>query len=359
LCRHGRKDRYDFHLENFSFEFNMELTYQPFELQLKHTFTIAKFSRTSTPVMLLQIAHEGYIGYGEASMVPYMSENYDTATTFLKKVDAGRFKYPFDFTEIMAYLNSIAPGNTAIKAGIDIALHDLDGKIKKQPCWQMLGSNPEQMPITSFTIGIDTPDIMRQKLTEATDFKIIKVKLGRDNDKEIINTIRSVTDVPLYVDANQGWTDLQKSLDLTYWLQEQGVLLIEQPMLKTDIDSNAWLTERSPLPIIADEAIQRLPDVEKAKGAYHGINIKLMKCTGIHEAQQMITKARELDLKVMIGCMTETSCAALAGAALAPQCDYADLDGPFLTSNNPFKLPEFVDGKWVLGDGVGLGLTLL
>jgi L-alanine-DL-glutamate epimerase-like enolase superfamily enzyme len=337
----------------------MELTYQPFELQLKHTFTIAKFSRTSTPVMLLQIAHEGYIGYGEASMVPYMSENYDTANTFLKKVDATQFKYPLNFTAIMAYLDSLAPSNTAIKAGIDIALHDLDGKIRQQPCWQMLGSNPAQMPLTSFTIGIDTPDIMRQKLAEATDFKIIKVKLGRDNDKEIINTIRSVTDVPLYVDANQGWTDLQKSLDLTYWLQEQGVLLIEQPMLKTDIDSNAWLTERSPLPIIADEAMQRLPDVEKAKGAYHGINIKLMKCTGIHEAQQMISKARQLDLKVMIGCMTETSCAALAGAALAPQCDYADLDGPFLSSNNPFKLPEFVDGKWVLGDDVGLGLSLL
>jgi L-alanine-DL-glutamate epimerase-like enolase superfamily enzyme len=337
----------------------MELTYRPFELQLKHTFTIAKFSRTSTPVMLLQIAHEGYIGYGEASMVPYMSENYQTAADFLGKVDAGRFIYPFNFTEIMAYLDSLAPGNTAIKAGIDIALHDLDGKLKQQPCYKLLGSNPAFMPLTSFTIGIDTPEIMRQKLLEASGFKIIKVKLGRDNDKEIINTIRLVTNVPLYVDANQGWTDLQKSLDLTYWLQEQGVVLIEQPMLKTDIDSNAWLTQRSPLPIIADEAIQRLPDVEKSKGAYHGINIKLMKCTGIHEAQQMITRARQLELKIMIGCMTETSCAALAGAALAPQCDYADLDGPFLTSNNPFKLPGFMEGKWVLSDGDGLGLLNL
>jgi L-alanine-DL-glutamate epimerase-like enolase superfamily enzyme len=185
------------------------------------------------------------------------------------------------------------------------------------------------------------------------------VKLGRDNDREIINTIRSVTNVPLYVDANQGWTDLQKSLDMTYWLQEQGVVLIEQPMLKTDIDSNAWLTERSPLPIIADEAMQRLPDVEKAKDAYHGINIKLMKCTGLYEASQMIKQARELDMKIMIGCMTETSCAALAGAALAPQCDWADLDGPFLTSNNPFVLPELVDGKWRLDEESGLGVNLL
>ena len=354
-----RKDRYDFHLENFSFEFNMELTYQPFELQLKHTFTIAKFSRTSTPVMLLQIAHEGYIGYGEASMVPYMGETYETAFDFLKKVDANQFKCPFDFEAIISYLDSLAPGNTAIKAGIDIALHDLEGKLKQQPCWQLLGSDPAKMPLTSFTIGIDTPEIMQQKLSEAADFKIIKVKLGRDNDKEIIQTIRSVTDVPLYVDANQGWTDLQKSLDLTYWLHEKGVVLIEQPMLKTDYESNAWLTERSPLPIIADEAVQRLPDVEKAKGAYHGINIKLMKSTGMHEAKKMLQKARELNMKVMIGCMTETSCAALAGAALAPQCDWADLDGPFLTSNNPFVLPEFVDGKWMLGDRDGLGLNSL
>jgi len=336
----------------------MELTYQPFELQLKHTFTIAKFSRTSTPVMLLQIKHEGYTGYGEASMVPYMGETYETAFDFLKNVDAKQFKYPFDFAQIIAYLDSIAPGNTAIKAGIDIALHDLDGKIKQHPCWQLLDSDPKKMPVTSFTIGIDTLDVMRQKVLEAAnDFKIIKVKLGRDNDKELIQVIRSVTDAPLYVDANQGWAGLQKSLDLTYWLQEQGVLLIEQPMLKTDYDSNAWLTERSPIPIIADEAVQRLPDVAKAKGAYHGINIKLMKCTGIYEAQQMLLKARELGLKVMIGCMTETSCAALAGAALAPQCDFADLDGPFLTSNNPFKLPGFVDGKWVLGVESGLGLS--
>jgi L-alanine-DL-glutamate epimerase-like enolase superfamily enzyme len=339
--------------------YNMELTYQPFELQLKHTFTIAKFSRTSTPVMLLQIAHEGHIGYGEASMVPYMGETYESANEFLKKVDAKQFKYPFDFEAIIDYLDSLAPGNPAVKAGIDIALHDLDGKLKGKPCWQLLGSNPAQMPETSFTIGIDTLDIMRQKVLEAADYKIIKVKLGRDNDKELIQTIRAVTDVPLYVDANQGWTDLEKSLDLTWWLLEQGVVLIEQPMLKTDIDSNAWLTERSPLPIIADEAVQRFADVEKALDVYHGINIKLMKSAGLYEATKMLKKARELNMKLMIGCMTETSCAALAGAALAPQCDWADLDGPFLTSNNPFKLPGFVDGKWVLGRESGLGLELL
>jgi L-alanine-DL-glutamate epimerase-like enolase superfamily enzyme len=334
----------------------MKLTYQPFELLLKHTFTIAKFSRTSTPVMLLQVEHEGQTGYGEASMVPYMGENFQSATDFLNKVDAAQFKYPFNFEEIIAYLDGIAPGNHAIKAGIDIALHDLEGKLQQKPCWQLLDSEPAKMPATSFTIGIDTPEMIIQKVKENPACKIIKVKLGRDSDKELIKTIRAVTDLPLFVDANQGWTDLQQSLDMTYWLHEQGVLLIEQPMLKTDIDSNAWLTERSPIPIIGDEAVQRLPDVEKARGVYHGINIKLMKSAGMYEAHRMILKARELGLKLMIGCMSETSCATLAGIALAPQCDWADLDGPFLTSNNPYKMPEFKYGKWVLGNEYGLGI---
>ncbi|MDB5014342.1 MAG: dipeptide epimerase, partial [Daejeonella sp.] len=139
--------------------------------------------------------------------------------------------------------------------------------------------------------------------------------------------------------------------------KEQGVLLIEQPMLKNDLASNAWLTERSPIPIIGDEAVQRLDDVNKANGVYHGINVKLMKSAGMYEAHQMILKARELNLKVLIGCMSETSCATLAAAALAPLCDWADLDGPFLTINNPFKEPQFGDGKWILGDQPGLGLV--
>ncbi|ASU32436.1 dipeptide epimerase [Mucilaginibacter xinganensis] len=306
--------------------------------------------------MLIQIAHEGKIGYGEASMVPYMGESFETATDFLSKVDARQFQYPFDFGSIIAYLDNIAPGNPAIKAGIDIALHDLEGKLQNKPCWQLLGSDPSKMPATSYTIGIDTPEVIIKKVKEAPNCKIIKVKLGRDSDRELIKTIRSVTDKPLFVDANQGWTDLEQSLDLIHWLHEQGVLLIEQPMLKTDIDSNAWLTERSPIPLIGDEAVQRLADVEKARGVYHGINIKLMKSAGMHEANQMILKAKELGLKLMIGCMSETSCATLAGIALAPQCDWADLDGPFLTSNNPYQMPDFADGKWVLGNDAGLGI---
>ncbi|MFD2144294.1 enolase C-terminal domain-like protein [Mucilaginibacter antarcticus] len=214
------------------------------------------------------------------------------------------------------------------------------------------------MPVTSYTIGIDTPDVFREKVQEAANFKVIKVKLGRDNDKELINIIRSVTDVPIYVDANQGWTDRQQSLDTIYWLQQQGVQLVEQPMLKTDIDGNAWLTQHSPIPIIGDEAVQRLADVDKAKDVYHGINIKLMKSAGMFEAKQMLDRARELGLKVLIGCMSETSCASLAAAALAPQCDWADIDGPFLTTNNPYAPPAIINGEYVLNSDLGLGLKI-
>src|SRR6202000_3473008 len=188
LCRHRRKDKQELSAENFSFEFNMQLTFQPFELELNHPFTIAKFSRTSTPLMLLQLKHEGYIGYGEASMVPYMGESHQSAAEFLSKVDVNQFKYPFDFAGIINYLDSIAPGNPAIKAGIDIALHDLDGKLQQKPCWQLLGSNPAKMPQTSFTIGIAEPEVIVQKVKENPDCKIIKVKLGRDSDKELIKT---------------------------------------------------------------------------------------------------------------------------------------------------------------------------
>lgn len=334
----------------------MKISYKPFELTLKHPFTIAKFSRTSTPIMLMEINHEGFTGYGEASMVPYMGENMDTANAFMSKVDLSWLKAPFDFDEVVNYLDSIAPGNPNIKAAIDIALHDLKGKIESTACYKFFGADPAKMPETSYTLGIDTPEVLIQKIKEGEHCHIIKVKLGRDNDKELINTIRSATDKPLFVDANQGWTDKHQGLDMVHWLHEQGVVLIEQPMAKDDPDSNAWITERSPIAIVGDESVQRFADVEKAKGVYHAINVKLMKSGGMYEGHRMIMKAKELGMKVMIGCMSETSCATLAAAALAPLCDWSDLDGPFLTNNNPYKDPEFKDGKWVLNDDPGLGI---
>lgn len=306
--------------------------------------------------MLLRLSYENEHGYGEASMVPYMGESMETANEFLKKVDWESFIYPFHFEEIITYLDSISIGQPAIKAAIEIALNDLNGKLSGKPCYELYHADPLKMPLTSYTVGIDRPEVIRQKVADAKGFKVLKVKLGRENDRELISTIRSVSDLPLFIDANQGWTDKAKAIDMIYWLHDQGALLVEQPMDKTDMEGNAWLTGRSPIPILADEAFQRIGDLTELKGAYHGINIKLMKSAGMYEAQQMILKARELGMKVLIGSMSETSCATLAGVALAPLCDWADLDGPWLTKNNPFRTPEMAEGKYLLKDSPGLGL---
>lgn len=335
----------------------MIVSYRPFELSLKYPFSISGFSRTSTPIMIVELNHEGFKGLGEASMVPYMGESIETAKRFLSKVDLGWLKYPFNYDDTIRYLDTIEAGHPAIKAAIDIALHDLEGKINNTPCYRLFGSDPQRMPLTSVTIGMDSSEIIIKKVMEADLARVLKVKLGAEEDKNLIETIRSVSNKPIYVDANQGWTNKEKALDFIYWLKENGVELIEQPMLKTDIQSNAWLTERSPLPIIADESVQRFRDLQFVKDAYHGINVKLMKSAGMHEAFLMIRRARELNLKVLIGCMSETSIATLAAAALAPLCDWADIDGPFLTSNNPFAMPDFKNGRWVLTEKAGLGLA--
>ncbi len=337
----------------------LKLRFKPYDLQLKHTFTLAGSSRTTTPVMLTEIEYDGIIGYGEASMPPYLGESHATATKFLSSLDLGQFNDPFRLDEILEYVDQKAEGNCAAKASVDIALHDLLGKIMGQPWYKIWGFNAEDTPNTSFTIGIDTDEVVRQKVKEAAEFKILKVKLGRDNDKQMIETIRAVTDVPMCVDVNQGWTDKKHALEMTHWLQEKGIEFVEQPMPKTAIDDIAWLTQHSPLPIIADEALQRLPDVKKAHGIYSGINIKLMKCTGMREAHKMITLARALDMKVMIGCMTETSCAVSAAAQLAPKVDWADLDGNLLISNDVFSGVQVKDGKITLIDAPGIGIQPL
>jgi len=334
----------------------IQATHIAYNLELKHPFTIAGFSRTSTPLLLLKLTWENIDGYGEASMVPYMGESYASAEEFLSRVDWSRFKAPFNFPEVIGYLDSLANGQPAIKAAIDIALNDINGKLLQKPCYEIYGADPDKMPLTSYTVGMDTPEVIKEKVAGATGFKVIKVKLGSAQDKEIIQAIRSVTDLPLYVDANQGWNDRKQAIDLIYWLHDQGVLLIEQPMDKTDLEGNAWLTGRSPIPILADEAVQRLADLEQIKGAYHGINIKLMKSGGMYEAHQMILKARSYGMKILIGCMSETSIATQAAIALAPLADWSDLDGPYLTKNNPFETPSMENGRYILKDLPGLGL---
>ena len=330
----------------------------PYDLQLKHVFTLATSSRSTTPVMLTAIDYDGVTGYGEASMPPYLGETHETALAFLSQVNLEQFSSPFLIEDILHEVDKIAPGNAAAKASVDIALHDLVGKLLGHPWYQLWGYNPDDTPMTSFTIGIDTADVIREKVKEASPYKILKVKLGRKNDKQMIETIRSVTNVPLCVDINQGWTDRKQALDMVYWLKEKGIVFVEQPMPKHAYDDMAWLHDHSPLPLYADEALQRLKDVEATKGLYDGINIKLMKCTGMREAHKMANLAMALNMKVMLGCMTETSCAVSAAAQLSPICDFADLDGNLLISNDPYHGMEVINGKVTLPDKPGIGLTV-
>lgn len=338
----------------------MKLSFEPYELQLRHTFTVASYSRTTTPDVQLKIEYDGFTGYGEASMPPYLGQSVETVTKFLQKVDLGQFKDPFRIDDILTYVDGISEGDTAAKAAVDIALHDLVGKMLGQPWYRIWGLNPGKTPNTTFTIGIDTPDVVREKTKECSDkFKILKVKVGLENDKEMIETIREITSLPIAVDANQGWKNKEEALDMIFWLKEHGIVMVEQPMPKEMMDENAWLTEHSPLPIFADEAIQRLVDVKRIKGAYTGINIKLMKCTGMREAWKMANYAHAEGMRVMIGCMTETSCAVSAAAQLSPVVDFADLDGNLLISNDIFDGMTIVDGKITLPDRPGIGIVRL
>jgi len=336
----------------------IKLSFEPYNLQLKHVFTLANSSRTTTPVMLTKLEYDGLIGYGEASMPPYLGESQDTAARFLSTLNLAQFNDPFRMEEILEYVDEAAPGNNAAKASVDIALHDLVGKIMGQPWHKIWGYSAELTPYTSFTIGIDEPEVVQQKVKEAGEYRILKVKMGRDNDKEMIETIRSVSDVPLCVDVNQGWKDKEKALEMIYWLKERGIQFAEQPLPKEKIDDIAWLTENSPLPIIADEAVQRLCDIKHIVGAYSGINIKLMKCTGIREAHKMVNLAHAHGMKVMIGCMTETSCAISAAAQLSPKAEWADLDGNLLISNDPYKGVEVIEGKITLNELPGIGISV-
>lgn len=337
----------------------LQLRYHPYDLQLEHTFTVAVHSRTTTPVMLTEIEYEGIVGYGEASMPPYLGESQETAARFFQNLNLSQFADPFRIEEILDYVDKVAPRNTAAKAAIDIALHDLVGKILGQPWYKIWGYSAENTPVTSFTIGIDKPKIVREKTLKANPYKMLKVKVGLNNDQEMISTIREITDTPICVDANQGWKDKRQALDEIEWLAEQGVVLIEQPLPKEQIEDIAWLTQHSPLPIIADEALQRLADVAALQGVYSGINVKLMKATGMREAHKMLQLAKALDMKTMLGCMTETSCGISAATQLSSLADWADLDGNLLITNDVFEGVKVVNGKMQLNDRAGIGVVRL
>ena len=335
------------------------LRFKPYELKLKHSFNLAKSSRTTTPDVQVELEYDGIIGYGEASMPPYLGESVESVTKFLSSLDLAQFTDPFRIDDILSYVDGVAPANRAAKASVDIALHDLLGKIMGQPWYKIWGLSPEKIHPTSYTISNGTPEEVQEKIKESERFRVLKVKMGVPGDKELVETIRKATDRPLCVDANQGWKSKEEALEMCHWLAERNCIFVEQPLDKEWMDETAWLRERSPLPIIADEAFQRLPDILRFKDVYDGINIKLMKSTGLHEAYKMAILARGLGMKVMLGCMTETSCGIAAAAQLSPMVDWTDLDGNALIANDRFEGLIFEDGKVIPADKPGLGVSLI
>lgn len=336
----------------------MKLSYCPYSLEFKHPFGLAYGTRTKTDVVFIKLESDGFVGYGESSLPPYLGESHESVIAFLNKAKPFLAKQDLSSGHgaITLEIHKLAENNNAAKAGLDIALHDLYAKSQNNKVWEYLNFEKPVSKNTSVTISIGDLKLIPQKIEEVNDFHILKVKLGSESDKEIIETIRKYSDKPLVVDANQGWKEKNFALEMIKWLSDKNVLFVEQPMPKENLDDMAWVTERSPLPTIADESVKVLSDAERVVGAFSGINLKLMKCTGLHEAKRIIDFCKEKKLKLNVGCMTESSCAISAAAQLTAYADWVDLDGPTLVKNNPFSGIEYKNGKVELNTLPGLGV---
>ena len=326
-------------------------------LNLRHTWTTTMSSSQYRDVLFVRYTRDGVTGVGEGAPIIRYHEDALGA----KKIVDGLAEFlstanPFAFDKLNAEILRRVEGEWAAKAAIDIAIMDWVGQRLGLPIYRLLGLDPADAPQTTFSIGIDTPEITRQKVREAEPYPLLKVKVGLDTDEPTIEAVRSVTKKTMRVDANEGWKDREIALKKIKWLETQGVEFIEQPLPAAMIDDIRWLRERVNMPIIADEACLRPADIPQLATAYDGVNIKLDKAGGILPAYRMIQIAKALGLKTMLGCMISSSCTVTAAAQLSPLVDYADLDCNLLIANDPFVGVTVVNGKLVLPDGPGLGL---
>lgn len=327
---------------------------QRYELRLRHTFRLARGASDSRENLLIEIEDDGLVGRGEAAPIARYGQDWRSAAAAVERM----FERLDDLRAFDNVRALTVAGQPAAAAALDMALRDLAGQRCGLPVWRMLGLDRRQMPVTSMTIGLDEPEIVQQKVEEAAGFAVLKVKMGTDDDRQVIEAVREVTDRPLWVDANEGWT-LDGAAERLAWLADQGVELVEQPLPEGELEAMRELRRRSPLPIFADESVHNAADIPRLAEAFDGINIKLMKCGGLGEALRMIAVARAHGMKIMIGCMVESSLAITAAAQLAPLIDHADLDGNLLVANDPFQDAggvRVVDGALVLSDAPGLGL---
>ncbi len=327
-------------------------------LNLQHTWTTTMSSSQYRDTLHTAYTRDGITGHGEGAPIVRYHEDATGAQKAAESVrDLLLSSDPMQFSKIMAKVFQRVPGEWAGKAAIDIALMDWVGQKLNIPLYTYFGLDPADTPLTTFSIGIDTPEITKQKTREAEDFPILKVKVGLSTDEPTIEAVRSVTKKPLRVDANEGWTDKEEAVRKINWLEKMGVEFIEQPMPAEMIEETRWVRSRVHIPVIADEACQRASDIPKLRDAFDGVNVKLDKSGGMLEACRMIQIAKALGMKTMLGCMVSSSVSVTAAAHLSPLVDYADLDGNLLISNDPFHGVRVEKGKLILPKTPGLGLT--
>jgi len=337
----------------------MNLTAEILDLRTANeSFRIARAETSAFQTAIVSLEHEGTVGLGEAHpSAIYGGE--DTAAA-LRTVEAARELVgddPFRIEDVTGRLAEAFPDAPAARCAIDLALHDLVGKLLGVPLCRMLGLSPERMPVTSYTIDLAEPPVMAERAAAAAarGFKVLKIKVGTDGDDERLAAIRGATRLPLRVDANTGWTP-EQAVEMIRRMAGYGVEFVEQPIPAGDAEAWRYVRERVDLPIMADESAVSLADLPALVGCVDAVNIKLMKCGGVREALRMIHFARGCGMKVMLGCMLETSLGITAAAHLAPLVDWADLDGNLLIADDPFEGVQVRDGRLVLPDGPGLGV---
>ena len=336
----------------------MKVKYKSSNLRFTHPFTISRGTKTHQPALIIELEHFGIKGYGEAPAISYydipvekMIEDLEVKKTFIEKFS---FNDPERFWH---YCHHLFPKNSFLVCALDMAGWDIYGKMKRKPLYELWGLDIADNCPTDFTIGIDSIEVIVEKMKE-TPWPIYKIKLGTEEDVEIIKALREHTDAILRIDANAAWK-ADEALEKINAFKQLGVELIEQPLAKDDWEGMKFLFEHSPLQLFADESCVAESDVAKCHQHFHGINIKLTKCSGITPARRMITKARELNMKIMLGSMNESSIGTAAMAHLLPLIDHADLDGPLLLAEDNATGIDFNFGKVKLSGKPGLGISLI
>jgi L-alanine-DL-glutamate epimerase-like enolase superfamily enzyme len=342
---------------------HMHLTYQQFDLPLKHLFTISRGSVAVQSTLVVQLSSDGQFGYGEATTNSYYGATIENMSGAIESVrpiieDCSRIDDPLPLIAAIAKKRTKDDFAMFALSALDQAIHDLWGKLREAPVYRLWGLSTDKVPMSDYTLGIDTPEKMVAKLHEMPGWPIYKIKLGTDDDLAILRELRRHTDATFRVDANCGWTP-EQTIDLSAAMKEMGVEFIEQPLPAEDVEGARRAFEHSVLPLVADESCLTEEDVDRCAGCFHGINIKLVKCGGLAAARRMIKRARELGLKVMVGCMTESTVGISALAQLLPLLDYVDMDGAVLLASDIATGVRLVRGKCIYPNANGTGVQLI